>query len=61
MDRIDEMPALFGHGRTAVCSRTTARKLLELGAPQDLEIIEEDQTLDKGSIQMLERMLHRSL
>ena len=39
MDRIDEMPALFGHGRTAVCSRTTARKLLELGAPQDLEII----------------------
>jgi hypothetical protein len=61
VDRIDEMPGLFGHVRAAVCSSTTARKLLELCAPQDLEIIEEDQTLDKGSIQMLERMLHRSL
>jgi GntR family transcriptional regulator len=57
VDRIDEVPALFGHVRAAVCSSTTARKLLELGAPQDLEILEEDQTLDKGSIQMLGRML----
>ena len=61
MDRIDEMPALFGHVRAAVCSSTTARTLLELGAPQNLEIIEEDQTLDKGGIEMLGRMLHRSL
>ena len=60
VDRIDEVRALFGHVRAAVCSSTTARKLL-LGAPQDLEIIEEDRTLDKGGIEMLEWMLHRSL
>lgn len=53
------MPALFGHVRAAVCSSTTARKLL-LGA-QDPEIIEEDRTLDKGDIEMLEWMLHWSL
>ncbi len=49
VDRIDEVRALFGHVRAAVCSSTTARKLLELGAPQNLEIIEEDQTLERAA------------
>jgi GntR family transcriptional regulator len=61
VDRIDEVRVLFGHVRAAVCSSTTARKLLELGAPEDLEIIEEDRTLDKGGVEMLGRMLHQSL
>jgi GntR family transcriptional regulator len=61
VDRVDEVRALFGRVRAAVCSSTTARKLSELGAPEDLEIIEEDRTLDKGGIEMLGRMLRRSL
>jgi hypothetical protein len=60
VDRTEEVRALFGRVRAAVCSSATARKLLELGAPEDLEIIEEDRTLDKGGIEMLGRMLRRS-
>ena len=60
VDRTEEVRALFGRVRAAVCSSATARKLLELGAPEDLEIIQEDRTLDKGGIEMLGRMLRRS-
>jgi GntR family transcriptional regulator len=40
-----------------VCSSFTAKRLKELGAPEDLEILEEDRTLDKGGLEMLGRML----
>ena len=42
-----------------VCASITARRLRELGAPEDLEIIEEDRTLDKGGVEMLGRMLRQ--
>jgi hypothetical protein len=60
VDRVDEVRALFGRVRAVVCSSATARRLLELGAPDDLEIIEEDRTLDKGGVEMLGRMLRRA-
>jgi DNA-binding transcriptional regulator YhcF (GntR family) len=43
-----------------VCASITARRLRELGAPEDLEIIEEDRTLDKGGVEMLGRMLRQA-
>jgi hypothetical protein len=42
-----------------VCSSFTARRLRELGAPDELEILEEDRTLDKGGIEMLGRLLRK--
>jgi DNA-binding transcriptional regulator YhcF (GntR family) len=45
--------------QTVVCATITARRLRELGAPEDLEIIEEDRTLDKGGIEMLGRLLRQ--
>jgi DNA-binding transcriptional regulator YhcF (GntR family) len=51
-DTLDEVQAV-------VCATITARRLLELGAPEDLEIIEEDRTLDKGGIEMLGRLLRQ--
>jgi GntR family transcriptional regulator len=59
IDRVDEARALFGKVPVIVCSSFTARKLRQLGAPEDLEILEEDRTLDKGGIEMLGRMLRR--
>src|ERR687894_326444 len=48
------------HGVQAVaCATITAKKLRELGVPEELEIIEEDRTLDKGGIEMLGRMLRQ--
>jgi hypothetical protein len=43
-----------------VCASITARRLRELGASEELEIIEEDRTLDKGGIEMLGRMLRQA-
>ena len=43
-----------------VCASITARRLRELGASEELEIIEEDRTLDKGGIEMLGRMLREA-
>jgi GntR family transcriptional regulator len=45
--------------QAVVCATITARRLRELGIPQELEIIEEDRTLDKGGIEMLGRMLRQ--
>ena len=45
--------------QSVVCATITARRLRELGAPEDLEIIEEDRTLDKGGIEMLGRLLRQ--
>ena len=59
LDRVDEVRALFERVRAVVCSSATARRLSELGAPDDLEVIEEDRTLDKGGVEMLGRMLRR--
>ncbi len=60
VDRVDEIRALFERVRAVVCSSATARRLLELGAPDGLEIIEEDRTLDKGGVEMLGHILRRS-
>jgi GntR family transcriptional regulator len=43
--------------RAVVCATITAKRLREVGIPEELEIIEEDRTLDKGGIEMLGRML----
>jgi GntR family transcriptional regulator len=59
IDRVDESRALVGRVPVVVCSSFTARKLRQLGAPEDLEILEEDRTLDKGGIEMLGRMLRQ--
>jgi GntR family transcriptional regulator len=45
--------------RAVACATITAKKLRELGVPKELEIIEEDRTLDKGGIEMLGRMLRQ--
>jgi GntR family transcriptional regulator len=45
--------------QAVACATITAKKLRELGVPEDLEIIEEDRTLDKGGIEMLGRMLRQ--
>ena len=61
---VDEGPAegvwdTLENVQSVLCATITARRLRELGAPEDLEIIEEDRTLDKGGIEMLGRMLRR--
>jgi GntR family transcriptional regulator len=45
--------------QAVACATITAKKLRDLGVPEDLEIIEEDRTLDKGGIEMLGRMLRQ--
>ena len=45
--------------QSVACATITAKKLRELGVPEELEIIEEDRTLDKGGIEMLGRMLRQ--
>jgi len=62
---IDEEPeevlATLGRVKSVVCASVTARRLRELGIPEDLEIIEEDRVLDQGGIEMLGRMLRQLL
>src|ERR671910_983455 len=45
--------------KAVACATITAKKLRELGVPEELEIIEEDRTLDKGGIEMLGRMIRQ--
>jgi GntR family transcriptional regulator len=45
--------------RAVACATITAKKLRELGVSEELEIIEEDRTLDKGGIEMLGRMIRQ--
>ena len=60
VEREDEARALLlGEVPVVVCSSFTARRLRELGAPEDMQILEEDRTLDKGGIEMLGRMLRQ--
>jgi GntR family transcriptional regulator len=45
--------------QAVVCATITATRLRELGLPGELEIIEEDRTLDKGGIEMLGSVLRQ--
>ncbi|MEW6637858.1 MAG: GntR family transcriptional regulator [Actinomycetota bacterium] len=45
--------------RVVICSSATAGKLRALGVPENLEILEEDRTLDKGGVEMLGRLLRQ--
>jgi hypothetical protein len=56
-EQTDEVLETLEGVEAVVCASITARKLRELGAPGDLEIIEEDRTLDQSGIEMLGRML----
>ncbi|HEV2094657.1 MAG TPA: GntR family transcriptional regulator [Rubrobacter sp.] len=58
-DAKEAIPDLQG-ARAVVCASRTARRLKELGVPSELEIIEEDRTLDKGGVEMLGRMLREA-
>ena len=53
----DEVLETLEGVEAVVCASITARKLRELGASGDLEIIEEDRTLDQSGIEMLGRIL----
>ena len=56
-EQTDEVLETLEGVDAVVCASITARKLRELGASDDLEIIEEDRTLDRSGIEMLGRML----
>jgi len=56
-EQTDEVLETLEQVEAVVCASITARKLRELGASGDLEIIEEDRTLDQSGIEMLGRML----
>src|SRR5918997_2871040 len=60
---VDEDPKEVGltleGARAVVCATITAKRLRELGLPEELEIIEEDRTLDKGGIEMLGSVLRQ--
>ncbi len=55
----EEVLASLGSVKAAVCASITAKRLIELGVPEDLEIIEEDRILDQGGIEMLGKMLRQ--
>ncbi|MGI8648831.1 MAG: GntR family transcriptional regulator [Rubrobacter sp.] len=57
IDHTDAVRKLFAEASTLVCSSVTARRLTELGKPEEVEVIEEDRTLDKGGVEMLGRIL----
>jgi GntR family transcriptional regulator len=57
-DPTEVRPTLDGV-QAVVCATITAKRLRELGIPEELEIIEEDRTLDKGGIEMLGQMLRQ--
>lgn len=42
-----------------VCASITANRLRDFGIPENVEIIEEDRTLDKGGVEMLGRILRQ--
>ena len=55
----DEVLDTLDGVRAVACATITAKRLRELGVPEELEIIEEDRTLDKGGIELLGRMLRQ--
>ena len=56
-EQTDEVLETLAGVEAVVCASITARKLRELGASGELEIIEEDRTLDQSGIEMLGRIL----
>src|ERR671910_3890268 len=58
-DATEEVLGTLEGVQSVACATITAKKLRELGVPEDLEIIEEDRTLDKGGIEMLGRLLRQ--
>jgi GntR family transcriptional regulator len=58
-DGPDTVLAALDGVEAVVCASVTARRLRELGVPEDLEIIEEDRILDQGGIEMLGKMLRQ--
>lgn len=58
-DAKEALPGLRGC-RAVVCASITADRLRELGVSDDLDIIEENRTLDKGGVEMLGRMLRQA-
>ena len=58
-EQTDEVLDTLEQVEAVVCASITARKLRKLGASGDLEIIEEDRTLDQAGIEMLGRMLRQ--
>ncbi len=55
----EEVLAILGRVSAVVCASITAKRLSELGVPEELEIIEEDRILDQGGIEMLGKMLRQ--
>src|SRR5215208_6623720 len=55
----EEVLDALGRVEAVVCASVTARRLRELGVPEELEIIEEDRVLDQGGIEMLGKMLRQ--
>lgn len=57
LDQAEELERLLGEARAVICSSITARRLRELSAGGEVEVIEEDRTLDRGGVEMLGRLL----
>src|SRR5215204_1249484 len=58
-DGPDRVLATLDGVAAVICASVTARRLRELGVPEDLEVIEEDRILDQGGIEMLGKMLRQ--
>ncbi len=59
-EQTEEVLETLEQVEAVVCASITARKLREIGVPEELEIIEEDRVLDQGGIEMLGRMLRQA-
>lgn len=61
LDQTDDVKRLFEeeNARAILCSTFTMRRLEEMGAPRDLDIIDENRTLDKGGVEMLGQMIRQ--
>lgn len=53
----EELQGMLGDVQAVVCGSVPARRLAELGASPQLEIIVEDRMLEKGGVEILGRML----
>ena len=58
-EQTDEVLETLDGVEAVVCASITARKLREIGIPEEMDIIEEDRILDQSGIEMLGRMLRQ--
>ena len=58
-EQTDEVLETLEGVEAVVCASITARKLREIGIPEEMDIIEEDRTLDQSGIEMLGRILRQ--